>query len=133
MTTLSRSTAQPSYNVRDGADSADPIAARLTHAGSALLARRGDFAAGKMLTDGLPERGEITAEDIVQCMVDIEAKVAALLGDEAGVLLTPPANPAAVADLVCRPARRIVRLCRRKAKRTSPSDAGLRWRHYATA
>lgn len=54
---------------------------------------RGDFAAGKMLADGVPERGEILPEDIQQCVVDIDTKIQTL---PEGPPLTGPADPAAL-------------------------------------
>jgi len=33
----------------------------------------GDFAAGKMLSAGLPERGEIVAADVAQCLKDLKS------------------------------------------------------------
>merc|ERR1719291_197630 len=35
----------------------------------------GDFAAGKLLKDGLADRGEITQQDIMQCLTDIEDRL----------------------------------------------------------
>jgi len=55
---------------------------------------RGDFAAGKMLSEGLPERGEITPEDLAQCITDINEKIAKL---PEGPQLNPAASDEAVA------------------------------------
>lgn len=58
---------------------------------SCLPVRRGDFAAGKMLGDGTPERGEILIDDIKQCVIDIDSKIAKLAEG-------PPLRPGAAPD-----------------------------------
>jgi len=55
-----------------------------------LTFRRGDFAAGKLLPEGGLERGEILPEDITQCVVDIDNKIASMSD---GPELTSPAAP----------------------------------------
>jgi len=68
---------------------------------------RGDFAAGKMLSEGLPERGEITPEDLAQCITDINEKIAKL---PEGPQLNPAASDEAVAAVCHSAARRLRRI-----------------------
>ena len=53
-----------------------------------------------MLADGVPERGEILPEDVTQCVVDIDNKIASL---EEGPELLPGADPGALAAVRAQP------------------------------